>query len=131
MPLKAARRDFTYIDDVVDGIVGALAFGAADDVFNLGNHRTVSLLHFIDVIERALGVRANRTLTPMAAGDVLATFADIRHARARLGYSPTTTIEVGMRSFIEWYRSPHFRPEFAEDGEWRRKRPPANGTRVR
>jgi len=115
------RRDFTYIDDIVDGIVAALALGAEEEVFNLGNHRTEGLGRFIDVIERELGTSANKTMTDMAPGDVLATYADVDHAHRVLGYSPKTSIDVGLRKFMRWYRSEQFRPEFAEDGEWTKK----------
>ena len=114
-------RDFTYIDDVVDGIVAALALGADEEVFNLGNHHTETLLHFIDVIEREVGRPANRTYVPMSPGDVPMTFADVSHAHEMLGYMPTTSIETGLRKFVQWYKSPDFRIEFAESGEWKKK----------
>jgi len=126
------QRDFTYIDDIVEGIVGALALGAAEEVFNLGNHRTESLLHFIEVIEQEVGRPANRSMVDMAPGDVLSTFADIEHAHASIGYMPKTTIEIGMHEFVQWYRSPLFRREYAEEGEWQRRpakaHPPAGAT---
>ena len=112
------RRDFTYIDDVVSGIVGALALGAEEEIFNLGNHRTESVGHFIDVLESELGVRANRTMVGMAPGDVMATFADTQRAADKLGYAPRTSIEEGLRKFVRWYRSPAFKAQFAEEGEW-------------
>jgi UDP-glucuronate 4-epimerase len=59
-------------------------------------------------------------MTEMAPGDVLATYADVSHARSMLGYSPKTSIDVGLRKFIRWYRSEQFQPEFAEDGEWKK-----------
>ncbi len=114
----APMRDFTYVDDVVDGIVAALALGADEELFNLGNHRSVSLLHFIDVLEREVGVAANRSYVPMKPGDVPLTYADTTHAAERLGYEPSTTIEVGLKRFVQWYRSADFRAEFAESGEW-------------
>jgi len=100
----APRRDFTYIDDVVDGVVGALGLAAEEEIFNLGNHRSESLLHFIEVLESELGVKANRTMVEMAPGDVSATYADVSHARERLGYSPSTSIEMGLHRFIECAR---------------------------
>ena len=75
------------------------------------------------VIEAELGVRANKTFSAMAPGDVLATYADVAHAHARLGYMPRTTIEVGMRRFVHWYRSPQFDPAFAESGAWKTRAP--------
>jgi UDP-glucuronate 4-epimerase len=117
------QRDFTYIDDVVSGVVAALALGAEEELFNLGNHRTVTLSHFIAVLEQEMQLAAKKTMTDMAPGDVLATYADIEHARYRLGYEPATTIEVGLRNFVRWYRSTDFEPQFAEDGEWNRAGP--------
>mmetsp|Transcript_17298 Transcript_17298/g.56587 ORF Transcript_17298/g.56587 Transcript_17298/m.56587 type:complete len:392 (-) Transcript_17298:657-1832(-) len=114
------RRDFTYIDDIVDGVVAALALGAAEEVFNLGNHRSESLLRFIKILETELGKKANRTMVPMAPGDVLATYADIRHATDKLGYYPKTRLEDGLHKFMAWYKSPDYRPEFAEGGDWLR-----------
>ncbi|KAL1530651.1 hypothetical protein AB1Y20_001551 [Prymnesium parvum] len=112
------RRDFTYIDDVVGGIVAALALGAPEEIFNLGNHRTETLSHFISVLERELGQPANKTMTAMALGDVPVTYADIDHARDKLGYEPSTTIDVGLHRFVQWYRSDDFLPEYAEVGDW-------------
>ena len=118
------RRSATsHIDDIVDGIVGALALGAEEEVFNLGNHRTESLGRFIATLERELGVTANKTMVPMAPGDVHATFADVQHAADMIGYQPRTTIDEGLHLFVEWYRSPDFKPEYAEEGEWLRAAP--------
>jgi UDP-glucuronate 4-epimerase len=126
------QRDFTYIDDVVDGVVGALALGADEEIFNLGNHRVETLGRFISVLERHLGVAANKTMVGMAPGDVKLTYADVSHAAEKLGYAPKTSIDQGLKKFIEWYRSASFRPEYAEEGEWnrpprRRRRPGARG----
>jgi UDP-glucuronate 4-epimerase len=117
------KRDFTYVDDIVDGVVAALALGAPEEIFNLGNHRSESLLRFIQILETELGKKANRTMVPMAPGDVLATYADIRHARDKLGYYPKTRLEDGLHKFMAWYRSADYRPEFAEGGDW--LKPPA------
>ena len=117
------QRDFTYIDDVVDGIVGALALGAEEEVFNLGNHRTETLGRFISVLETELGLVANKTEVGMAPGDVLATYADVQHAAERIGYAPRTSIDEGLRRFVRWYRSPDFKPVYAEKGEWTRPKP--------
>jgi UDP-glucuronate 4-epimerase len=112
------QRDFTYIDDVVSGIVGALALGAEEDIFNLGNHKTESLGRFISVLESELGIKANKTYVGMAAGDVMSTYADVEHAADKIGYAPTTSIDDGLRKFVSWYKSADFKREFAEDGEW-------------
>jgi UDP-glucuronate 4-epimerase len=112
------QRDFTYIDDVVDGIVGALVLGADEEIFNLGNHRTESLGRFIAVLERELGVTANKTMVGMSPGDVQATYADVQRAAEMIGYSPHTSIDEGLHRFVQWYRSDEFKPEYAEQGEW-------------
>ena len=112
------QRDFTYIDDVVDGIVGALVLGAEEEVFNLGNHRTETLGRFISVLERELGRTANKTMVGMAPGDVLATYADVQHAAEKIGYEPHTSIDEGLHNFVQWYRSSDFKDEYAEVGEW-------------
>jgi len=98
--------------------MAALALGAPEEIFNLGNHRTETLGHFIEVLEREIGRPANKTMTAMAPGDVPQTYADIEHAAARLGYEPSTTIDVGLRKFVQWYRSDDFVAEYAEAGEW-------------
>ena len=116
----APHRDFTYIDDIIDGVVGALALGAEEEVFNLGNHRTESLGRFISVLEAELGMRANKTEVGMAPGDVMSTYADVQRANERIGYKPRTTIDEGLRRFVRWYKSPEFRAEYAEQGEWTR-----------
>ena len=114
----APQRDFTYIDDVVQGIIGALALGAEEEVFNLGNHRTESLGRFISVLESELGATANKTYVAMAPGDVLSTYADLQHAADRIGYAPRVSIDEGLHRFVAWYRSSDFRKEYAEEGEW-------------
>lgn len=115
------QRDFTYIDDVVEGIVGALALGADEEIFNLGNHRVETLHRFISVLEAELGKVANKTEVGMAPGDVMTTYAEVQRARDRIGYVPRTSIEEGLKQFVKWYKSDHFKPEYAEEGEWRRK----------
>jgi len=99
-------RDFTYIDDVINGVVGALdAKGLeAYEIFNLGNHRCEKLGHFIDVLSECLGVEAKKELLPMQPGDVYQTYADISHAQEKLDYNPQTPIEVGLKHFTDWYR---------------------------
>lgn len=99
-------RDFTYIDDVINGVVAALETEglAPYEVFNLGNHRCEKLGHFIDVLGECLGVEAKKDLLPMQPGDVYQTFADISHAQEKLGYQPQTPIEVGLQRFTDWYR---------------------------
>jgi UDP-glucuronate 4-epimerase len=106
-------RDFTYIDDIVAGTVAAhdRPTAASDEVphriYNLGNHRPEKLLDFIAVIERALGRTAIKELLPLQPGDVPETSADIETSRRDLGFEPTTTIEVGLARFVEWYKWYH------------------------
>jgi len=117
------RRDFTYIDDIVEGVLRTLDRVPEPDpawsgdrpdpatsrapyrVYNIGNHRPVDLLHFIAVIEDALGTKAKVNLLPMQPGDVPETCADVEDLRRDVGFEPNTPIEVGVRRFVEWYRS--------------------------
>ena len=101
-------RDFTYIDDIVDGLIGVLDHPAAEGehrLFNIGDSRPVGLMDMIAVLERALGREAVKRMRPMQAGDVTATFADIRRLNALCGYSPKVTLEQGLPRFVEWYRT--------------------------
>ncbi len=98
------QRDFTYIDDIVAGTVSAIDLSAGHEIFNLGNHRPVTLEHFIHVVEKAVGRAAIREELPMQAGDVSATYADIGHSQQRLGFEPKTTLEEGIPRFVRWYR---------------------------
>ncbi|MFC7335283.1 NAD-dependent epimerase/dehydratase family protein [Rhodocista pekingensis] len=106
------QRDFTYIDDIVAGVVRAIDRPPAVEdgavphrVFNLGNNTPVELERFVAVLEDALGVKARRHLAPMQPGDVLATHADIAESRRMLGFEPSTPIEVGIPRFVDWYRT--------------------------
>jgi UDP-glucuronate 4-epimerase len=108
------ERDFTYIDDVVAGVIAALdrpppadPLGVRSAVYNLGNHRSENLLHFISVIEEALGRTAQKALEPMQPGDVPATYADIAASRRDLGFEPATPIEIGIPKFVAWYKAYH------------------------
>ncbi len=116
------RRDFTYIDDIVEGVLRVLDLvpapsrdaGAADDpalspiapwrVYNIGNGRPVDLMHFIAVLETALGREATRNMLPMQPGDVAATWADTADLEADTGWRPATGIEDGVKRFVAWYR---------------------------
>ncbi len=106
------QRDFTYIDDVVQGTLAALMVPDLKpyELFNLGNHRPEPLVKVIALLEQELGVTAQQELLPMQPGDVPATCADIRRAQARLGFQPTTAIEVGIARFIQWFREYHRTP---------------------
>ena len=104
------ERDFTYIDDIVRGTAAALDLGAPCEVFNLGNHRPVKLLTFIELLEKALGKPAIKTFLPMQPGEVLATYADIEKSQRILGFSPSTSIEEGVPRFVDWFLSHHAIP---------------------
>lgn len=103
------QRDFTFVDDIVDGVLRALdrpPTGAPPHaVYNLGNNRSERLLDFIAAIETAIGCKAQMRLEPMQPGDVPATFADIDATREALGYEPRTPIEIGVPEFVAWYRT--------------------------
>jgi UDP-glucuronate 4-epimerase len=102
-------RDFTYVDDIVDGVIRALdrpATGSPPHViYNLGNHRSEKLMDFIAELERALDRKAEKKLEAMQPGDVQATYADIGATRDALGYEPTTPISAGVPKFAAWYRA--------------------------
>jgi UDP-glucuronate 4-epimerase len=104
-------RDFTYIDDIVAGTLAALDRPPSGKrphrLYNLGNHRPEDLLHFIDILERALGRTTERRMLPLQPGDVPESYADIEESRLDLGFDPTTPIEIGIPKFVEWYRAYH------------------------
>jgi UDP-glucuronate 4-epimerase len=116
------RRDFTYIDDIIEGVVQVMDFIPKPDpgwnaerpnpgtssapwrVYNIGNSTAVELERYIEVIERCLGRTAERRLLPMQPGDVPDTFADVSALEAEVGYAPSTPIEIGIKHFVDWYR---------------------------
>ena len=105
------KRDFTYIDDIVNGIMKAMNYtpeadenGARAKVFNLGNNKTEKLMDFISVIEQEMGITAQKDFKPMRQGDVAETYANIDESRDLLGYDPKTTIYEGIPRFISWYK---------------------------
>jgi Nucleoside-diphosphate-sugar epimerases len=101
-------RDFTYIDDIVSGILAAMDAPRRETpphkVYNLGNHKSEKLTDFIAVLESALGKKAVQEFAPMQPGDVVSTYADIAASRADLGYDPKTPISEGIPRFAAWYR---------------------------
>lgn len=100
----STRRDYTYIDDIVQGVMGALAYeGALFDIFNLGENQTITLSELIREIEKGLGKKALIEQLPEQQGDMPLTSADISKARRLLGYDPRTKIAEGIPKFIEWY----------------------------
>jgi UDP-glucuronate 4-epimerase len=99
------RRDYTYIDDIVSGVLAALKFDDSRfEVFNLGESQTVELRELVSLLEQALGKRAVIDYQSLQAGDVPITYADIRKARSMLGYDPRTKIEEGIGRFVEWFK---------------------------
>ncbi len=119
------KRDFTYIDDIVEGVIRVLDKPAAPDptfnalspdpatgsapyrVFNIGNHDPVPLLDFIAAIEAAIGKTALKTLLPLQDGDVPATYADTQALRDWVGFAPATDVRTGVQRFVDWYRHYH------------------------
>jgi len=113
-------RDFTYIDDIVSGVVACLDNPPPDDgavkaggsvkphrLYNIGNNRSEHLLRVIEILEAECGRTAERIMLPMQPGDVAKTYADIDAISGDLGYAPTTSIEVGVPNFVRWYREFH------------------------
>ncbi len=115
-------RDFTYVDDIVEGVIRTLDHVPAGDaafdplkpnpgtssapyrVYNIGNHQPVELARYIEMIEQCLGRRAEKILLPLQPGDVPDTYADVDELMHDVGYSPSTSVEVGIARFVEWYR---------------------------
>jgi UDP-glucuronate 4-epimerase len=102
------RRDFTHIDDIVAGVLGALSAPSQEKaphrVFNLGNHTPVELEHFIEVIEKAVGRKAEKKYKELQAGDMVETMADTSRANAAFGFEPSITIEQGLPEVVTWCR---------------------------
>ncbi len=103
------RRDFTYIDDIAEGVVRILDKAPTDTpphtVFNIGNHNPVDLMEFIGALEAALGKKATYNFLPMQDGDVPITYAETSRLRAAVGFSPSTPLAEGIGRFVAWYRS--------------------------
>lgn len=99
------QRDFTYVDDIVAGIIAALDKNYDYEIFNLGGGKTEQLMDYVGAVEKALGIEAKKEFLPMQQGDVVATSADISKAKKMLGYDPKTHIDEGVPRFVEWYRS--------------------------
>jgi UDP-glucuronate 4-epimerase len=114
------RRDFTYIDDIVQGVTRVLfqpaeanpAWDGTDPsnslapyrVYNIGNNKPVELLYAIELLEKELGITAFKQMQPLQAGDVESTFADIDALAAAVAYSPSTPIEIGIKKFVQWFK---------------------------
>ena len=99
------QRDFTYVDDIVSGIIASADKNYPEQIFNLGCGRQEELMDFIAMIEKACGKEGKKEFTEMQPGDVRASLASIEHAKKMLGYEPKTQIKDGIPKFVEWYRS--------------------------
>lgn len=101
----STRRDYTYIDDIISGLLAALKFEASNfEIVNLGESQTVELRELVKLLENAVGKRATIDYQPLQAGDVPITYADISKARSLLGYDPRTQIEEGIERFVKWFK---------------------------
>ena len=116
------QRDFTYIDDIVEGVIRTLDHlpqanpdwsGDQPDpatsagpyrIYNIGNNEPVELMHFIESLEKSLGKTAEKNMLPLQKGDVVATYADVKDLMADVDYKPSMPIEEGVARFVEWYR---------------------------
>ena len=116
------QRDFTYIDDIVEGVVGIIGRIPEPDphwrgdkpdpatsyapykIYNIGNNNPVELEYFINTIEKALGKKAKKNMLPMQPGDVPATYADIDDLMQLVGFAPKVSIDTGISRFIDWYK---------------------------
>lgn len=101
-------RDFTYIDDIVDGVLGVLDHPPAQgahEIYNIGDSQPVGLMEMIATLEAALGVQANKIMRPMQPGDVTATYADVSKLNALTGYRPKVALTQGLPRFVDWWRS--------------------------
>ncbi len=98
------QRDFTYIDDIVYGIISSLKHSYSYEIFNLGNNNPIKLNYFIKIIEKELKIKSQKKLLPIQPGDVEKTYANINYSQKKLNYKPKTSIEKGIKKFIEWYK---------------------------
>jgi UDP-glucuronate 4-epimerase len=101
------QRDFTYVDDIVEGTLRVLDKPSRYAIYNIGNHSPVPLLEYIAILERALGRKAQLEMKPMQPGDVKATYADTKALQQAVGFAPSTPLETGLRRFAEWFKSYH------------------------
>jgi UDP-glucuronate 4-epimerase len=117
------KRDFTYVEDIAEGVVRALDRVATPDpgwnsddpdpatssapyrIYNIGNNRPVNLSHYIETLEKCLGKKAQKNLLPLQLGDVPDTYADVEDLVRDVGYRPSTSVEDGVKAFVDWYRS--------------------------
>jgi UDP-glucuronate 4-epimerase len=98
------QRDFTYVDDIVEGTLRVLDRPASYEIYNIGNHQPVALLDYIALLEQALGRKAQLEMQPMQPGDVKATYADTQALRDAVGFAPSTPLATGLQRFAAWFR---------------------------
>ena len=98
------KRDFTFIDDIVNGIKSAIEKNYLCEIFNIGNNKSISLLYLIQLIEEEIEMKANINFMDIQKGDVKNTLANINYSMLKLDYNPKTSIEVGIRHFIKWFK---------------------------
>jgi len=98
------KRDFTYIDDIVDGTISALNSPFRYEIFNLGNSKAVELMELVKIVQEELGLEAEKNFLPLQAGDVPETYANIEKTRRMLSFNPKTSLRTGIRKFLTWYR---------------------------
>ena len=101
------KRDFTYIDDIVSGIIAALQKTYQCEIFNLGNSKTENLKRTVKILEKELGKKAKKKLAPIQPGDVPETYANIKKAKRKLGFNPKTSMEKGIAQFCKWFLTYH------------------------
>ena len=99
----STARDYTFIDDIVDGVMACTERQLGFEVFNLGESKTITLARLIELLEKALGLEARIDRQPLQPGDVPVTFANVEKARLKLGYAPDTSIEIGLSRFADWF----------------------------
>ncbi len=100
----SSRRDYTHIDDLIEGIIAVIQCHRGFETYNLGESRTTTLKELIHMIEEALGKKANLEVLEAQPGDVSVTYADISKAKRLLGYQPKVKMEEGIKRFVEWYK---------------------------
>ena len=98
------KRDFTYIDDIVDGTISALNSPFRYEIFNLGNSKAVELMELVKIVQEELGLEVEKNFLPLQAGDVPETYANIEKTRRMLSFNPKTSLRTGIRKFLTWYR---------------------------
>ena len=100
----SSKRDYTFISDIIDGVISSISFCNGYEIYNLGDSKTINLLEMISTIEKYLGKKAKFEYLPSQPGDVDITYADISKAAKKLDYSPKVYFDEGIKIFIDWYK---------------------------